>query len=157
MQPLRGLLFINKLKMKKILFLMAFMVSLVTIASAQSTSPRFGTAKNQDNTGRVLTYNLVSVTDAAGADSVTLVPSAWETVVKVAALDSITFKSPTVTKCYYGDNLTIMVSGTSGDLIKFTGSNWVSAGTATLSSGAVAIIRFRFNGSKWVEESRVVQ
>lgn len=142
--------------MKKLISFLFLLVAFVAV-NAQSTSPRFGTAKNQDNTGRVLTYNLVSVSDAAGADSVTLVPSAWETVVKVAALDSITFKSPTVSKSYYGDNLTIMVSGTSGDLVKFTGSNWVSAGTATLSSGAVAVIRFRFNGSKWIEESRVVQ
>lgn len=142
--------------MKKFISFLFLLVAFVAV-NAQSTSPRFGTAKNQDNTGRILTYNLISVADAAGADSVTIVPSAWETIVKVAALDSITFKSPTVTKSYYGDNLTIMVSGTSGDLVKFTGSNWLSAGTATLSSGAVAVIRFRFNGSKWIEESRVVQ
>jgi len=125
--------------------------------NAQSTSPRFGTLKNQDNTGRVLNYKLVSVTDAAGADSVTIAPNAWETIYKVAALDSITFKSPTVTNCYYGDIVTLIVTGTSGDLVKFTGANWISQGTATLSSGLKAIIRFRFDGAKWVEESRVVQ
>lgn len=123
---------------------------------AQSTSPRFGTTKSTDNTGRVLTFKLVSVTDAAGADSVTIAPNAWETIYKVAALDSITFKSPTVTNSYYGDQITIQVTGTSGDLVKFTGTNWVSAGTATLSTGLNAIITFRFNGSKWVEQSRVV-
>lgn len=143
--------------MKKFLSVMVFMVGLATIASAQSTSPRFGTLKNQDNTGRVLNYNFVSVTDAAGADSVVARPAAWETIYKVAVLDSITFKQPVVTKCYAGDIITIIATGTSGDLIKFTGSNWVSAGTATLSSGLNAIIRFRFNGAKWVEESRVVQ
>jgi hypothetical protein len=74
----------------------------------------------------------------------------------VAALDSLTFKSPTVTNSYYGDQITLQITGTSGDLIKFTGTNWVSAGTATLSSGLNAIITFRFNGTKWVEQSRVV-
>lgn len=129
----------------------------VTAADAQITSPRFGTAKNQDNTGRVLTYKLVSVTDAAGADSVTIAPSAWETIYKIAVLDSLTFKSPTVTNSYYGDKIVFQVTGTSGKMIKFTGTNWVSAGTATLSAGLNAIITFRFNGAKWVEESRVVQ
>lgn len=143
--------------MKKLFALVIVCAAFVASATAQSTSPRFGTAKNQDNTGRALNYKLITVTDAAGADSATLVTNAWETVVKVAALDSITFKSPVVTNAYYGDNLVLIISGTSGDLVKFTGSNWASAGTATLSSGAVAIIRFRFNGTKWVEESRVVQ
>ena len=143
--------------MKKLFsFLVIFAITL-TAVNAQSTAPRFGTAKNQDNTGRVLTYNLVSVTDAAGADSVTITPNAWETIYKVAALDSLTFKSPTVSRSYYGDIVTLFITGTSGDKIKFTGSNWVSQGTATLSSGLKAIIRFRFDGAKWVEESRVVQ
>jgi len=141
--------------MKKIFALVFALVAFVAV-NAQSTSPRFGTAKNQDNTGRVLTYKLVSVADAAGADSVTIAPNAWETIYKVAALDSITFKSPTVTNSYYGDKIVLQVTGTSGDLVKFTGTNWVSAGTATLSSGLNAIIVFRFNGAKWVEQSRVV-
>lgn len=127
-----------------------------TVVNAQSTSPRFGTAKNTDNTGRVLTYKLVSVTDAAGADTVILRPNAWETIYKVAALDSLTLGQPVLTNAYYGDAIILQITGTSGDLIKFTGSNWVSAGTATLSSGLNAIITFRFNGTKWVEQSRVV-
>lgn len=141
--------------MKNLIALFAFIFT-ISAVNAQSTSPRFGTAKNTDNTGRVLTFKLVSVTDAAGADSVTIAPNAWETIYKVAALDSLTFKSPTVTNSYYGDQITLQITGTSGDLIKFTGTNWVSAGTATLSSGLNAIITFRFNGTKWVEQSRVV-
>ncbi len=141
--------------MKNLIALFAFIFTM-SVVNAQSTYPRFGTAKNTDNTGRVLTFKLVSVTDAAGADSVTIAPNAWETIYKVAALDSLTFKSPTVTNSYYGDQITLQITGTSGDLIKFTGTNWVSAGTATLSSGLNAIITFRFNGTKWVEQSRVV-
>jgi hypothetical protein len=141
--------------MKK-LFSFLFVLFAFVAVNAQSTSPRFGTAKNQDNTGRALNYSLVSVTDAAGADSVVAKPNAWETVYKVAAVDSITFKQPVVTNSYYGDQITIMVTGTSGNKVKFTGTNWVSAGTATLSSGLNATISFRFNGTKWVEQSRVV-
>lgn len=141
--------------MKNLIALFAFIFTM-SVVNAQSTSPRFGTAKNTDNTGRVLTFKLVSVTDAAGADSVTIAPNAWESIYKVAALDSLTFKSPTVTNSYYGDQITFQVTGTSGNKVKFTGTNWVSAGTATLSSGLNAIITFRFNGTKWVEQSRVV-
>ena len=142
--------------MKKFIFALFALVFCAGAVNAQSTSPRFGTTKNADNTGRVLTYKVVTVTDAAGADSVTIAPNAFETIYKVVALDSITFKSPSVTNSYYGDQVTLQVTGTSGDLVKFTGTNWVSAGTATLSSGLNAIITFRFNGTKWVEQSRVV-
>jgi hypothetical protein len=141
--------------MKNLLFSLILLFAFVGV-NAQSTSPRFGTTKNSDNTGRVLTYKVATVTDAAGADSVVIAPNAFETIYKVAALDSLTFKSPTVVNSYYGDQITLQVTGTSGDLIKFTGTNWVSAGTATLSSGLNAIITFIFNGAKWVEQSRVV-
>jgi hypothetical protein len=53
--------------------------------------------------------------------------------------------------------MVLLVSGTSGDKLKFTGANWLSAGVATLSSGAVAVIEFVFNGAKWQEKTRTVQ
>lgn len=141
--------------MKKILFIF---LSFLTVAMlAQSTSPRFGTTPNKDNSFRMMNNTLATVTDAAGADSVTLITKAFNAVVKVALVDSLTFKSPTVSGAYLADNLTLIISGTSGKFLKFTGSNWASAGTVTLSSGAVAVIRFVFNGTKWVEASRVVQ
>lgn len=141
--------------MKKLIFIL-FTVCIFN-AVAQSTSPRFGTTSNKDNTYRTLTNKLVTVTDAAGADSVTLAPNGFNNIINVSALDSLTFKSPTVTKCFLGDKMTLLVTGTSGDKLKFTGSNWVSAGTATLSAGLKAVITFIFDGAKWVEASRVVQ
>ncbi len=146
--------------MKKYIFsLVLFIAAICTVTAvqAQSTSPRFGTAKNQDNTARVLTFKTQSLTDAAGADSATIEPNAWHTIVQVAALDSFTLKSPTVTNCSYGDQLVIYVTGTSGDKLKFTGTNWASSGTATLSSVAKAIIEFFFDGAKWTEKTRTVQ
>lgn len=141
--------------MKKLIFIL-FSVCIFN-AVAQSTSPRFGTTSNKDNTFRTLTNKLVTVTDAAGADTVTLATTGYNNLVKIAALDSLTLGSPTVTKCFLGDKMTLLVTGTSGDKLKFTGSNWVSAGTATLSSGLKAVITFIFDGAKWVESSRVVQ
>lgn len=137
-----------------ILILLAF---IGTTVSAQSTSPRFGTSSKDDNTGRVLTYAKISLTDAAGADSATLYTTNYSTVVAVALTDSFTLKSPTVKKCYYSDRLTIIATGTSGKKLKFTGSNWIATGAATLSSGGKAVINFVFDGTKWVEEARVVQ
>ena len=125
--------------------------------NAQSTSPRFGTTPNNDNTGRVLTYKYKALTDAAGADSALLTPSAWKTVVRLTMLDSFYMKSPTVTASYAGDQVQIVASGASGTKIKFAGTNWISAGTATLSSGGRAVISFVFDGAKFVEASRVVQ
>ena len=137
-----------------ILILLAF---IGTTVSAQSTSPRFGTSAKDDNTGRVLTYSKLSATDAAGADSTVLYTNAYSTVVAIALTDSFTLKSPAVKKCFYSDRMTIIASGASGKKLKFTGTNWVTAGTATLSSGGKAVINFVFDGAKWVEEARVVQ
>ena len=141
--------------MKQLFFIL---LAAITFGSfAQSTTPRFGTTAGRDITYRPLTLKLQSLTDAAGADSTTITTSAYSTLVKIAVLDSFTLKSPTVTKAFLGDEMTILAAGSSGDLLKFTGTNWVSAGTATLSSGATAVIKFIFNGAKWVEASRVVQ
>lgn len=142
--------------MKK--FILFVLIAFIGFASnAQSTSPRFGSGANNDNTGRVLTYKYTTIVDAAGADSTTIVPNAWQTIYRVAAVDSIYFKSPSVKQSFAGDNVVIVVSGASGKLVKFAGTNFISAGTATLSSGGRAVIKFIFDGAKWVEASRVVQ
>ena len=141
--------------MKKLLFILSFLIAVVAV-NAQSTSPRFGTAKNQDNTGRVLTYNYVAVTDATGADSVIITPAAYQTFYRVTLTDSLTFKQPVLKASYAGDHITIIASGASGTFIKFTGSYWVTSGTATLSTGGRSIISLTFDGAKWVENVRAL-
>jgi hypothetical protein len=142
--------------MKKFFALLTATLFIVAVSFAQSTTPRFGTGI-KDNTGRTLTYAYVTTTDAAGADSTTLNPNAWQTIVRVALVDSIYYKSPVVTRSYAGDKITIVASGASGKFIKFAGTNFISAGTATLSSGGRAVIGFVFDGAKWVEAYRTVQ
>lgn len=142
--------------MKKLLFILAAMVAIFA-ANAQSTTPRWGSGPNNDNTGRVLTWNFKSITDAAGADSTTLVPGAYNTTVRLALTDSFFFKSPSVKQSFAADVLTIVASGASGTKVKFAGSNFISAGTATLSTLGRAVVTFIFDGAKWVEQSRVVQ
>ena len=142
--------------MKKILFAIVTLLAVRTFA--QSTAPRFGTNPNKDNTGRTLVYKLQSKVDAAGADTITITSEkAFHTIVKVELLDSLTLGSPVVTNAALGDQMVLLVSGTSGDKLKFTGTNWLSSATATLSSGAAAVIEFIFNGTKWQEKTRTVQ
>jgi len=124
--------------------------------NAQSTSPRWGSAKNEDNTGAVLTWKYVVLADAIGADSVILSPNAYNSVYKIALTDSVYFKSPVVKNSYVGDNLILVAGGASGAKIKFSSTLLVTAGTATLSTSGKAIIRFIFDGSKWVESGRAV-
>ena len=139
-------------------FILVLVFSLFSLgAVAQSTSPRFGTTSKGNQSSSVLNNSLTTVTDTTGADSTTLSVKAYNSLVKVALVDSFYLKSPVVTGSYLGDNMTIIVSGTSGNKLKFAGTNFISAGTATLSSGARAVIKFVFDGAKWVEASRVVQ
>lgn len=137
-------------------FFALFFALIAFNANAQSTSPRFGTAAGQDNTFRVLTNAYRTVTDAAGADSASVSPAAFNSIIRVALTDSITFRNPVVTRSFAGDQLTIIATGTSGNRVKFTGSNWITAGTATLSSGGSAVITLVFNGTRWAERSRAV-
>lgn len=139
-----------------------FILSIVAIfafvaVNAQSTSPRTGLGANNDMTGRALTWNYQSITDAAGADSVLLATNAYTHTVRLALVDSFYFKSPNVKKVYAADRLFIIASGASGAKVKFAGTNFISAGTATLSTNGRAVISFIFDGAKWVEESRYVQ
>jgi len=140
---------------KAILFLF---VSLIALAGfSQSTTPRFGITPNADNTGRALNYKYKAFVDAAGIDSVSITPNAWETLYNVTLTDTLSIKSPNVTLSYYGDNIVVMISAASGTpRLKFVGANWITAGPITLSTGLRASIRFKFDGTKWVETGRVV-
>ena len=148
--------------MKKSFAFLAFALSIALVipdyAKAQSTSPRFGTTKNQDNTGRVLNYAYVNVTDATGADSVTSRANAFETIYRVVLVDSLTFKAPVVTNCKAGDRITILASAASGTpFLKFNGTNWITAGTMTMTTRLRGVINLIFDGAKWVESGRYVQ
>lgn len=146
--------------MKKLILFLIFCIATIAASYAQSTSPRFGTAANQDNTGRVLTYNLVAVTDVAGSDTVYVQANAYNTYYKVASLDSVTFKIKSVTKACFGDKISILAQATSGSpKIKFYETNnlLLTAGTATMSSKRRIAITLWFDGAKWIEAGRIVQ
>lgn len=141
--------------MKNIIVIFVLFCSLSVVA--QSTSPRFGTLKNQDNTYRVLTLKKSAIVDAAGNDTLSVSPNAFYSYVTCTAVDSFSVKIGSAANSYFGDNVQLIVSGSSGAKVKFVGSLIKSAGTATLSSNGRAIISFIFDGAYWVESARVVQ
>jgi len=143
--------------MKK-LFAIIFLLSLSIAMFAQSTSPKFGTLKNQDNTGRILNYKLVALTDATGNDSIAVKPNAYTTIYNITLKDSLTLKQPVVTNCNLGDKIEILLSAPSGTpFLKLYGTNWKATYKATLSTGLRGVIELVFDGAKWVEEGRNIQ
>lgn len=142
--------------MKNLFVIVALFIGVSVFA--QSTSPRFGTLKNQDNTYRVLQLKKAAIVDAAGNDTVSVSPNAFFTYVTCTAVDSVSVKIGSAATSYFGDNLQLIVSGTSGKIVKFVGTATLLAnGSATLSSNGRAVITFVFDGAKWVESARVVQ
>ena len=146
--------------MKKLLFLFALYAF---TADAQIATPRFGTTPNSDNTGRVITYNLV-VPDTA-VRTTTLAPNA-----------SITYVAPAPIKLNKVFNVSLATSHKCDEMIfMFKGAGTADSGTqlhdsiiwgtgfqATTTSLLVDSIKvstahFIFNGSKWVELSRAKQ
>lgn len=141
--------------MKK-LVLFSLFAALAFTVNAQTATPRYRTGASYDV--RQLNHTYQTKTDATGADTVTLATNSYSHIYRVVLVDSLTLGQPTVTNCYLGDELTIIASAASGTpTLKFTGSNWVSTGTATLSTGLRAVIRYIFDGAKWVEAERTVQ
>jgi hypothetical protein len=144
--------------MKK-LFSILIIGLLALTASAQFTTPRFGVPPFGDNTGRALTYNIKTITDATGNDSAKLAPNAFQTIVYLTAKDSITLSAPNVTSSYLGDRITIIIIAPSGTpKVKFSAylGLWKTSGTATLSTGLTGTIQLIFNGTKWIETGRLI-
>lgn len=141
--------------MKHIIFAIAALL-ITSTAFAQSTSPRFGITIGGDNTYRVLNNDYTSVTEAAGNDTLTFRPTKHTNYYRLTMTDSTTFSISSVANSYAADEIVIIASGTSGDLLKFIGSNLLTAGTATFTTNERAIITLVFDGAKWVEASRAV-
>ena len=146
--------------MKKIIFLL-FALSFTVALNAQNVKPRFVTATYGRTAGAQLNA-YVAVTDTAGADTSYLYPKAGKTIVKLSVADSIAIKFTSVKNSYVGDEVVVIATNASGSshVIKFLSTNSEPASTGgriTLTSTLGAVIRYVFNGVKWVEASRAVQ
>lgn len=131
--------------MKKILFisLLAFSLS----ASAQIATPRFGTATNQDNTGRKLTYGYQA---PAFASSYAIVCNKYETIVKMGQLTAAQTLTATVTNCYMGDKLEIIFNSDASSHIVTYSTGFVTAATKSIQANETVVEKFVFNGTGWV-------
>ena len=151
--------------MKNIFLFISILFSLAV--SAQSTTARLGGAANTDNTYRRLNYKQVDVTDAAGLDTITLVPKNFHTLVRIPSLvDSVTLYIPSTAFSYAGDEVELVVTNSStGKCVRFSAANLAPAtvtvgsqnGTMYVTASKRAVISFVFDGVKWVERSRMVQ
>lgn len=153
----------------KNLILALFTLSCACVSS--QTSPRFGTSKNTDNTGRVLTYAVISTTDLAQAtlDTILIRPSNWHTIVCMKTgtamtnlSDSVCYKFSSTTTTYsLGDVVEFIISkGTGAGKIKFGGSQYIlstNSVAVALAANKSLTMWFVWNGSKWIEYARVVQ
>ena len=143
--------------MKKLLLVCTIAVSAFT-ANAQYTTPRVGTGVKYDL--RKLNYAYSTKTDAASAtiDTFAVAPNAFNTVYRLVLVDSVCAGNPSVTNSYAGDQITFIISAASGTpFLRFVGANWIGAGTATMTTRLRSVIRFIFDGAKWVEQGRYTQ
>lgn len=148
--------------MKKLFSILA-LATCLTI-SAQTT-PRFGTTPSRDNTGRTLTYALTTTVDAAAAtiDTVNFQPNAFETVWYATLSDSCVVKFSSTTTTYrVGDSFTIFLSkGTGNGRIRLGGSKFIGSTAAAtgiaLPANKKMYVRYRWNGSHWIECERMVE
>lgn len=144
--------------MKSILTVISLFICVLSFS--QSTSPRFGTASNTDQTGRMLTYKYFTVTDTASAkkDTINIKPAAWQTIYRMVLVDSASFGLSSLASSYAGDNLTFVFSAASGTpWVNFIGTNFVTAGIVTMTTRLRSVVKFIFDGAKWVETGRYTQ
>lgn len=145
--------------MKKIIFILLSLLFVSTI-DAQNVLPRFKTA-TYGRTVAAAQNAYVASTDATGNDTIALKPQAGKTIVAITVVDSVTFQFSSVANSYVGDEVVIIAKNGSGSShrVKVSTTNAVpsSSGDVTLASTLGAVIRYIFNGAKWVEASRAVQ
>lgn len=139
--------------MKKLILGLALCAMSLAVC-AQATAPRFGTAKNQDNTGRALTYGY---TQPAYAAIIAVAPAKYENVFAVATLTGALTVNTTTTNSKVCDYMTLILAANSTSRVVTFSNNIVSTGTLGVLASKQATIRFIFDGVNWVELCRTVQ
>jgi hypothetical protein len=144
--------------MKKTLILLAIGYQLLAISQvkAQSTSPRFGTVPNDDNTGRTLTYWYLTPTDQGPKDTFKFTPRGFQTFIQPtdSIKDTIVFYvyNTRSNVCDKMDFQFVGANGTSSKKIIF-GTGFSQAITIPITSKQGYHISFIFDGNVWRETS----
>jgi hypothetical protein len=142
--------------MKKVFVISLFTLSssLFTFCRAQSTSPRFGTVPNDDNTGRTLTYYYYTPTDNTGPDTAKFTPRGFETFIEPtdSIKDSLVIDAY-LTRCDVCDKIEFQCTGK--NLITSKGHVTFSTGfkgpnvRIPVTSKSSSHITFIFDGNAW--------
>lgn len=144
--------------MKKTLILLAIGYQLLAIgsASAQSTSPRFGTEPNDDNTGRTLTYYYFTPTDVGFKDTAKFTPHGFETFIQPtdSIKDTIVFYAYN-TRSHVCDKMDFQFVGANAGSNKkiIFGTGFSQTITIPITSKQGYHITFIFDGNVWRETS----
>lgn len=146
--------------MKKVLSLIVILSLFASCVMAQSsTLPRWGAgAPTQDNTGRILTYVYKSVVLTSAQASAYQIPSAYESIYKVASLTHALTDSLSIAYSWVGDQVVFVFTAdtlTAGRVVTF-GNHIKSAGTLTVAASKKATACFIFDGVAWIEKSRSI-
>lgn len=154
--------------MKKLL-LISSIIAFAFSVSAQHTTPRYGTAPNQNKTFSSVGFANITLADTAGetTDTVLINPNSYCSNVVLTLTDSCVLAFSSVASSYFGDNFTITIQNASGSghFVNFLGysglaTKWGMGVTGTKISPASALsatLRFQFDGAKWNECSRVIR
>jgi hypothetical protein len=120
---------------------------------AASTTPRYGTTSNKDNTGRVTTYSYLTPTYAA---TMAVAPKTFRETNKIALTGALTVNA-TTTDAFADDEIVFLFSSDASIRIVTFGTNFISAGTLTVAASKNGSATFKFNGTSYIEKSRFVQ
>lgn len=141
--------------MKKFLSIITLSLCIVFGATAQSTSPRWGGGPpNNDNTGRVLTYVLKTVTTTTATTTAYQKVNAYKTIIKVGTLQANLTDSVNVTNAYVGDEIVFIFTADGSARTVTFGNNLVSSATMVVDASSKATVSFMFDGVKWIETAR---
>jgi len=115
--------------------------------------PRFAITPNEDNTGRVLTYDYKK---PAYASTLSVKPNAFKTYIEPAVLTgAMTVNAVTTNAQEYDELVFILLSDTTSRTVTF-GTNFKTTGTIAPAISKSATISFVFDGTNWLETGRAV-
>lgn len=133
--------------MKKFILALSIVFLTVTVASAQR---------------QVRNIQLITKTDAAGADTIKITPKEATTMVNHTLTDSCTYKIVSTSHAVVGDEIIFMVTNTAGGTkfktIPASGFEVTGADSVmTITASKRATQTFIFDGTKFIEKSKIVQ
>lgn len=99
-------------------------------------------------------FPITSMLTPAYAAAIELEPEFKKTIVEVTATGAITWTAD-VTKAKVGDELIVRVTASGGARVSTFSTGFVANGTLNAATSALTVISFVFNGTAFIEVSRV--